>query len=760
MAPAKPPSSPLSFPPLYEIRHRNNRISRAVEVIILCLLLSLITYRLISLKTHAGGGGGGFLLFPWLLALICESWFTFIWTLTVNRKWNQIDTHTYPERLLHRVKDGTVELPAVDMFVTTADSDLEPPILTVNTVLSLLAVDYPASKLACYVSDDGASPLTFYSLLQAAKFARLWVPFCKKFNVAVRAPFQYFNNGPECSSLEFQHEWKNMKGEYSKLCGKIEEATKKPMIFDLAGEFSSFAKIDRRNHSTIIKVIWESKDDDGIPSIIYISREKRLKHPHHYKAGAMNVLTRVSGVMTNAPFMLNVDCDCYVNDPKVALNAMCVLLGSEEDEKDGAAFVQFPQRFYGALKDDPFGNQMKILIKLMVPGTAGIQGPFYQGTGCFHRRKVIYGSSPNQRGVNDIMLERFGKSKDAFTLSAAQILSPSSSRPNAENSSPTPIDEAAYQVAHSTYEFGTTWGDQVGWKYGSATEDILTGLSIHCKGWRSAFYDHDPPSFLGCAPTGGPAALTQQKRWATGLMEVFISRKSPIIGTLFGRLGFRQCMCYLWFMVWPIRPIFELCYSLLPAYCIFTNSHFQPKVNDGVPIVIPSSIFIVYNLYTLFEYINAGESIRAWWNNQRMQKVTSSASWLFGFLSGIAKVVGFSDTVFEVTKKEHCSNGPADVTVQSDVGRFTFDESSLFIPGTTILLVNIAALFVGFVDYFRKEEVGWSLGEAMCTVWVILMYWAFLKGLFEKGKYGIPLSTILKSGALTLIFIHACRFGH
>ena len=26
---------------------------------------------------------------------------------------------------------------------------------------------------------------------------------------------------------------------------------------------------------------------------------------------------------------------------------------------------------------------------------AGLQGPFYGGTGCFHRRKVIYSLSPN-----------------------------------------------------------------------------------------------------------------------------------------------------------------------------------------------------------------------------------------------------------------------------------------------------------------------------------------------------------------------------
>ena len=57
------------------------------------------------------------------------------------------------------------ELPPVDLFVTTADPVLEPPILTVNTVLSLLALDYLAHKLACYVSDDGCSSLIFYALV-------------------------------------------------------------------------------------------------------------------------------------------------------------------------------------------------------------------------------------------------------------------------------------------------------------------------------------------------------------------------------------------------------------------------------------------------------------------------------------------------------------------------------------------------------------------------------------------------------------------
>nr|GMC77170.1 cellulose synthase-like protein H1 [Ipomoea batatas] len=245
---------------------------------------------------------------------------------------------------------------------------------------------------------------------------------------------------------------------------------------------------------------------------------------------------------------------------------------------------------------------------------------------------------------------------------------------------------------------------------------------------------------LKSGTTGGPGALTQQKRWATGLMEILICKKSPIISTLFGRLQFRQYLAYLWVMVWPIRPIFEICYALLPAYCIINNSHFQPKLNEGA-IIIPASIFIIYNLYTLSEYIRTEESLREWWNNQRMLKVNSSASWLFGLLGLMVKVVGLSETVFEITKKDQSSDGDNE---GSNVGRFTFDESPLFVPGTTILLVNMAALFIGFLDFIQMKSRSWSLGE----------------GLFGKGKYGIPLSTVLKSGVLALLFVHASKFAY
>ncbi|XP_050380552.1 cellulose synthase-like protein H1 isoform X2 [Argentina anserina] len=665
------------------------------------------------------------------------------------------------------------ELPAVDLFVTTTDPELEPPVITVNTVLSLLAINYPTNKLACYVSDDGCSPITLYSLVEASKFAKIWVPFCKKYNVQVRAPFRYFTNNSapsenNNSSIEFKQDWKRVKDEYEQLSGKIKDAVSKSInpSDTIEFDFSVFSTVQRNDHPTIIKVIWENKEvhsNQSVPHLVYISREKRPKHPHHAKAGAMNVLTRVSGLMTNAPYMLNVDCDMFVNNPNVILNAMCMLLGSKNENEN--AFVQCPQVFYDGLKDDPFGNQMIVLWKYVAQGIAGIQGPFYSGTGCIHRRKVIYGLSPNYMKVGETngksmmndkiadeeLVDMFGKE---FTKSAANALNGKAECPKMH----TETIDAAYQVAGVGYEYGTHWGKKVGWMYGSTTEDVLTGLSIHNKGWKTILYAPNPPAFLGCAPTGGPVSMTQQKRWATGLLEILFSKNCPIFGTIFANLQFRQLLSYFWILSWGLRSVPELCYATLPAYSIITNSHFLPKSQEPA-YYIPLAVLLIYSMYTISEFLVTGLSIRAWWNNQRMGRITTMSAWLFGFLGVILKLLGISETVFVVTRKDQSTSSDQG-TEDSEAGKFTFDQSAVFIPPTAILLLHLTALATSLLRLQTPTHDGVGLGslETMCSVLLVVCLWPFLQGLFRSGKYGIPMSIISKSAGLVLLFYTLCKY--
>ena len=150
------------------------------------------------------------------------------------------------------------ELPAVDMFVTTADPVLEPPLVTVNTVLPLPALDYPAAgeKLACYVSDDGCSPLTCYALREAARFARTWVPFCRRHGVAVRAPFRYFSSTPEFGPADgkFLEDWTFMKVSYGNRNTSQFLSLSFFFHFGSTNEFKNIRKHDNHNTSQFLSL--------------------------------------------------------------------------------------------------------------------------------------------------------------------------------------------------------------------------------------------------------------------------------------------------------------------------------------------------------------------------------------------------------------------------------------------------------------------------------------------------------------------------
>jgi 1,4-beta-D-xylan synthase len=50
---------------------------------------------------------------------------------------------------------------------------------------------------------------------------------------------------------------------------------------------------------------------------------------------------------------------------------------------------------------------------------------------------------------------------------------------------PVTLEEAELaDVMACAYEDGTEWGNDVGWVYNIATEDVVTGFRLHRAGWR------------------------------------------------------------------------------------------------------------------------------------------------------------------------------------------------------------------------------------------------------------------------------------
>jgi len=162
---------------------------------------------------------------------------------------------------------------------------------------------------------------------------------------------------------------------------------------------------------------------------------------------------------------------------------------------------------------------------------------------------------------------------------------------------------------------------------------------------------------------------------------------------------------------------------------------------------------VIYNITTLVEYLKTGLSFRTWWNYQRMARITTTNAWFFGFLNILLKLLRISDTTFEITKKDQSS--PNEGTKEND-GRFIFNKSPIFVPGTTILLIQLIALvtkLLGWQPHVRNGH-GSGTGEVLCCLYLVVCYWPFFKGLFGKGKYGIPLSTICKSMALAFLLVY------
>uniref|UniRef100_A0A0A0LQC7 Uncharacterized protein n=2 Tax=Cucumis sativus TaxID=3659 RepID=A0A0A0LQC7_CUCSA len=141
-----------------------------------------------------------------------------------------------------------------------------------------------------------------------------------------------------------------------------------------------------------------------------------------------------------------------------------------------------------------------------------------------------------------------------------------------------------------------------------------------------------------------------------------------------------------------------------------------------------------------------GQSIRAYWNNQRMARIKTMCPYFFGVVGIVLKFLGLSEALFEVTKKGLITDDG-----EIDEGLFIFDDSPLFVPGTTVLMMQLTALLTSI--WRRPTEPG-GVGEVICSVWLILCFWPFLMGMFRKGRYGLPFSTICKSSILTLLFVY------
>ncbi|CAN0842989.1 Cellulose synthase-like protein D3 [Linum grandiflorum] len=786
----------------------------------------------------------------WGMSVICELWFSFSWLLDQLPKLCPVKREVDLQVLKDKFETpnpnnptGKSDLPGVDFFVSTADPEKEPPLVTANTILSILAADYPVEKLSCYVSDDGGALLTFEAMAEAASFARLWVPFCRKHNVEPRNPESYFNlkTDPYKNKVraDFVRDRRRVKREYDefKVCvnglpnsirrrsdayNTHEEIKimKKKLVKERSGDdddeqiMIDRVKIPkatwmtdgthwagtwttpspdhtRGDHASIIQVMLQAPSEEPIkgsstssdgnsmdlsevdirlPMLVYVSREKRPGYDHNKKAGAMNALVRASAVMSNGPFILNLDCDHYIYNSQALREGMCFMMDADGD---GICYVQFPQRFEGIDPSDRYANQNTVFFDVNMLALDGIQGPVYVGTGCLFRRTAIYGFEPpssaklhnnksrkirsssfndddddddddDEDAVNIAFLipKKFGNSSmlvDSIRTAAYQGL-PLADHPSIKNGRPpgaligpreplkTGTIGEAVNVISCWYEDKTEWGVNVGWIYGSVTEDVVTGFRMHEKGWRSVYCVTKRDAFRGTAPINLTDRLHQVLRWATGSVEIFFSRNNALLAG--SRLKFLQRVAYLNVGIYPFTSVFLLLYCFLPALSLFANKFIVNSL-DVTFLTYLLIITVTITLLAVLEIKWSGIALEEWWRNEQFWLIGGTSAHLAAVLQGLLKVIAGVEISFTLTSKSAADED--DEFAELYIIKWT----SLMIPPCTIIIVNIVAIAVGFSRTIYSEVPQWNnlIGGAFFSFWVLVHLYPFAKGLMgRRGK--------------------------
>lgn len=584
----------------------------------------------------------------------------------------------------------------------------------VATTLSVMAYDYPAEKLSIYVSDDGGSELTLFALMEAARFAKAWLPFCKENKIMERCPDAYF--AKSCAS---HSDTRNIQMMYEDMKSRVEKVVERGFVDDeykISAE--AFKKWNQgfttKDHPAIVQVLSESSDGkdmagSSMPNLIYVSRQKNGAVPHHFKAGALNVLLRVSAIMTNAPILLTLDCDMISNDPKTPHAMLCFFMDHSIKPKLG--YVQLPLRFDGINQADIYASELRRPFHINPVGMNGLLGPDYFGTGTFFSRRAFHGGPSSfiepeiaELGPDYIPIKR---------INSAHIL------------------ELAHRVAGCSYEKGTNWGSKIGFRYGSLVEDFYTGYRVHCEGWRSIFCSPERPAFLGDTPISLNDMINQQKRWVVGLFEVALSKYSPLtFGTRF--LGPLMAHCYCYYAFGPMMSFPIIIYAFLPQVTLLNNISIFPKVSDPWFFLY---IFLFLGSYgqDCLEFISTKSTLLRWWNDQRMGLTRALSSDVFGTLEYISNYLGIRTRDFGVTSKV---NGDGQIKRYNE-GKIEYGLASpLFVPFSSAAILNLVAFIYGVLRIVSLSKIDEFLGQVLVASFGVLICLPIYEAMFLRTDEG------------------------
>ncbi|XP_045822494.1 cellulose synthase-like protein G1 [Trifolium pratense] len=470
-------------------------------------------------------------------------------------------------------------------------------------------------------------------------------------------------------------------------------------------------------------------DEPEIPRVVYVSRERRPSLPHKFKGGALNTLLRVSGLISNGPYVLAVDCDMYCNDPSSAKQAMCFFLDPETSKY--IAFVQFPQMFHNLSKKDIYDNQSRTAFKTMWQGMDGLRGPGLSGTGNYLNRSALLFGSPNQKDDYLVDAQNYFGESSSYIESLKAIRGQQTIKNNILSKEE--ILREAQVVASSSYESNTKWGTEVGFSYGILLESTITGYLLHCRGWKSAYLYPKTPCFLGCAPTDIKEGMLQLVKWLSELCLLAVSKYSPFTYG-FSRMSAIHNFTYCFMSISSIYAIGFILYGIVPQVCFFNGIPVFPKVTDPWFAVF-AFLYIATQIQHLIEVISGDGSVSMWWDEQRIWILKSVTS-LFAMIEAVKKWLGLNKKKFNLSNK--AADKDQEKIKKYEQGRFDFQGAALYMsPMVVLLIVNTVCFFGGLWRLFNTRDFEDMFGQLFLVSYVMALSYPIFEGIITmKSKSG------------------------
>lgn len=265
------------------------------------------------------------------------------------------------------------------------------------------------------------------------------------------------------------------------------------------------------------------------------------------------------------------------------------------------------------------------------------------------------------------------------------------------------MEETAKFLTGCTYEHNTQWGNEIGLKYGCPVEDVITGLAIQCRGWKSVYLNPNPGAFFGIAPMTLSQTLLQHKRWSEGDFQILFSPFSLYLFSRHSSTHLLLRMAYSIYFLWAPNSIPTLYYSLLPTLSFLARFPLFPKMGSlwFYPFAYIAAVAVGYGFW---ESMNCGMTVRQWWNEQRMWLYKRTTSYLFGFVETLIQKLGFRSPTFVVTAKI-ADDGVAERFQRDEMEFGASSPPSLdFIILASIAMINLFCLVATLWRMAKREQ--------------------------------------------------------